>query len=180
MKLTQLFETDEKTENDKKAAKKVGTFAALRVAQESAERLHNFAEDYGIANIVDERDMHVTLISSRKYLPDFEAYGILGEHLKVEIDKVSVWDTRSGQKALVVELDSDVLRDRHKEIMDEHEAEYDFDEYKPHVTLSYNIESDAPNLDMMNSEISEYMEGGIALAEEYMEPLDLSDEAKDD
>jgi len=71
---------------------------------------------------------------------------------------------------LVAALDSDYLRDKHQTTLD-HGATYDFPEYIPHVTLSYNVGDDLSeeNLDKLTNKY-----GGTVLkiSKEYMQDLD--------
>ena len=54
-----------------------------------------------------------------------------------------VWETSPTQGAktrcLILKIDCPELVARHKELMDEHEATYDYPVYQPHITLSYDI-----------------------------------------
>jgi hypothetical protein len=61
------------------------------------------------------------------------------------------------------------LNARHKELMDEHDATYDFPEYKTHVTLSYDIG------DMDETKLPDVIKtiGEMKIVKEYGEDLDL-------
>lgn len=52
---------------------------------------------------------------------------------------VEVWKTQSGKNCLVLTLDSPKLSRLHKNVKDLHGLSYGFDEYKPHVTFSYDL-----------------------------------------
>jgi hypothetical protein len=50
-----------------------------------------------------------------------------------------VFNTQDNKNCLVLKVDSPQLEERHKELMAEMGASYDFDKYIPHITLSYDI-----------------------------------------
>jgi len=51
-----------------------------------------------------------------------------------------IFEGRNGKKILVLLLDSEDAVNRHQVLMKQHESTYDFPEYKPYITLSYDIE----------------------------------------
>ena len=67
---------------------------------------------------------------------------------------------------LIMEFECVKLTARHKELMEEHDATYDFDEYKTHITFSYDIgEMDHKDLPAFT--------GPVDIVEEYGEDLDI-------
>lgn len=153
-----------------------GTYVAVKLSEESKDKLYSAAEKMKVPNILDKKDYHTTLIYSRKYLPEFEAKGELNPPIAATISKLEIFTGKDGdQKVLVAVVDCPELVERHKSIMDEHKATYDFDEYVPHVTLSYNCN----DFDVKSHDILENIESPfIEFVEEYSTDLDL-DWAKD-
>jgi len=153
-----------------------GTYVGLKLSEESCDRLYEAAKKLQIPNILDKKDYHTTLIYSRKYLPDFKAEGELYPPIAATIAKLEIFTGKDGdQKVLVAVLDCPELIERHHLIMNEFKATYDFDEYKPHVTLSYNCN----DFDVDSIDITENIESPfIEFVEEYSTDLDL-DWAKD-
>ena len=99
-----------------------GTYAGVRLKY--PDTVYARAKYFDIPNLIDPKDMHVTLLYSRKYLPDyvpnksFEYWaGIKG---------FDVWDTFDKKRALVCELSCPDLVKRHQSLMDEHQATYDY------------------------------------------------------
>lgn len=93
----------------------------------------------GIKNIIAFEKIHTTLIYSSKN-PDSEIK--IGEDLlgvKAKFSKFHVFDTADNKKALVLKLNCKALIDKHKKLMKEHNLSYDYDEYIPHITVSYDI-----------------------------------------
>jgi hypothetical protein len=70
----------------------------------------------------------------------------------------------------VLKYDCKDLNKRHKELMDEHKATYDFPKYEPHVTLSYDI----GDLDIKQLPDIKELLPVINVIHEYGEDLDLS------
>lgn len=77
---------------------------------------------------------------------------------------------QSGKTALVLKLSSKFLTNRHNEIIRNHNGTHDFDDYTPHVTLSYELNE---------NEIGKFNKKNIKLdsipviINEYLEELDL-------
>lgn len=117
-----------------------GTYACYHFAPKSLKALREWAKKNEIPNRVPHEKMHCTLLFSKKHCPDYEPKGELDPPIEVKPKHLTVFDSRDrGKKVLVVELDAPEFTKRHKELMKEHGATYDFPEYKPHVTLSYDM-----------------------------------------
>ena len=119
------------------------------------------------------------LLYSRKYCPDYKPAGKLDKPLIGTGSGFEVWDSQADDdghvaKCLVMCYDCPDLIKRHKELMKEHGASYDFDEYKPHITFSYDINDGA---DIDKDELPKFATT-IEIVEEYGEDLNL-DWAKD-
>ncbi len=128
--------------------------------------------DNKIPQRVQSSKLHSTVLYSKKYLPNYKAQGELETPIIGTPKKFSVWETqpdKDGETAnsLVLQYDASELVAHHQKLMKEHGATYDFDEYKPHVTLSYNIgDLDISKLDPSNI-------GNINIVSEYGEDLDF-------
>jgi 2'-5' RNA ligase len=142
-----------------------GTYAAVRIRY--AKCLRDFLKkELPDIDVIPEKDMHCTLLYSRKFLPDYEPDPKL-EH-KATITGLEVWDTFDKKRALVARLKCPSLVKRHKDLMEEHKATYDYDEYKPHFTISYDIgDTPKPKLNMDDDQRD------IVLTDEYDEELKL-------
>lgn len=164
MKLEELVE--EKQEK--------GTYAGVRFDTETKKTIHKYMSDNNLPNSVRPDKLHTTLLYSRKYLPNYKAAGKLEHFLSGKPIGFEVWPTRptDGSKpgrCLVLRYDSPELEKRHEQLMKEHDATYDFPDYKPHITLSYDI----GDLDEKKfPDIKKYLKE-ITIVEEYREDLDL-------
>lgn len=112
---------------------------------------------------------------SRKYLPD---YTPLGEYaipyygIPTEFDIwISNSDDGPATNCLVLKYDCQSLIDRHRYLMGKHGASYDYDDYIPHVTLSYNI---GDNFDL--SKLSDIKKDipVLVITQEYGQDLNLN------
>lgn len=149
-----------------------GTYAGVRFDKDTTKRIKKFAKTNKIPERLESRKLHTTLLYSKKNLPNYKAVGDLDAPLVGKPKSFDVWESKAdddGEKSncLVLQYDCPALSKRHKDLMDEHDAEYDFDEFKPHVTLSYNIgDFDVSTLDP--KEI-----GDINIVTEYQEELNV-------
>ena len=143
------------------ANQNTGTYAGVRFDNDTVAALRQYIEDNNIPNPVD--DFHTTLLYSRKQLPKYQP---------IQYDApYKGTPTKAGRlgengTAVVVMFDSPELSSRHEELMGEHGATYDYDEYIPHVTLSY----DAPDLDVDGLTKPDFP---INMTKEYSEQLNL-------
>ena len=152
-----------KNENEMKleeVAAKKGTYAGVRFSNETLENLAKYIEDNDIPD--PHRDFHCTLLFSRKVLPKYDPI----EYNKPLTGKCKGFELFNEGKALVLRFDCPELVKRHKELMDEHKATYDYDEYLPHVTLSY----DASKVDVDELPKPKFP---IVITKEYKEELTL-------
>jgi len=110
------------------------------------------------------------------YLPEYKPAGKLDKPMIGKGKGFEVWDSQPDDdghvaKCLVMCYDCPELVKRHEELMEEHGATYDFDDYKPHITFSYDV------ADMNPKDLPKF-DGKIEIVEEYGEDLNL-DWAKD-
>lgn len=158
MKLIEI--TERKEEPD-------GTYVALKVSPESKKLINKVISKLNVPSPLKVKDAHATLIFSRKYLPEFKADGKLKTPIIAKCKNLNIFKSNDGN-ALVIELDSKEMNKRHKEIMKDHKATYDYDEYKPHVTLSY----DCGDFDIKSIDISKELPS-IEFSDEYSNDLEL-------
>jgi len=152
--------------------KNKGTYAGVKFSDDTVNALIAYCRDNKIANALGAKDFHSTLLYSRKHLPDYEPQGELTEPYTGTPKEFDVWPSppnafkEKETNCLILTYDCKELVNRFDFLMDEHDATFDYDEYTPHVTLSY----DAGDLDV--STLPEFT-GQIVIASEYEEELDL-------
>lgn len=151
---------------------KRGTYAGVNYCPETKQALQKFMKEHKIPNPIGHDKIHTTLLYSRKFLPNFKPRGMLERPIKANFSSYDVWKTTSEDpdrepwNCLVMRLECPDLEKLHKKYMDEHQAEYDYAEYHPHITLSYNI----GDLDIKH--LPRYT-GKLVIVEEYGEDLNL-------
>lgn len=152
-----------------------GTYVGLKLTSDSKERVREYIAGKAIPNPIDEDDLHITLIYSRKALPKFKARGELDPPIEATPKSFDIFKSQSGKSVLVLKLDSPELTARHKAIRKEHGATHDFPDYIPHVTFSYDVGDD---FDLKSVKAENV--GKVSFGEEYSEPLQLDwKESKD-
>lgn len=146
--------------------KKLGTYAGWRYSEKSLNEIQELQDVLDLPNQTPRKDIHSTLLYSKKHLPNYKALGKTS--IKATMQKLHVFDTFDKKRALVLFLDSPDMIKRHRELMKEHDATYDYPEYIPHITLSYDIgDIEIPDVKVLKG-MSE-----LNANEEYQEELNL-------
>lgn len=147
-----------------------GIYVGVRYSDKTKKLLTELIETYHIPNAVKDKGFHSTLIYSkvspeeRLTLHEYKKPMSIGEHFKPEI-----WKQQNDSYCLVITFDSPWLVNRHQTIMSERqELTYDFAEYKPHITLSYDVHKEFPY-----DEIKLPKKMKLLLETEYQEALNI-------
>ena len=152
--------------------KKPGTYAGVRFDPDTIKTIKEYIKENGIPNGVPSKKMHSTLLYSKKHCPDYVAQGDIDPPYVATPKGFDVWpsqpdDDGKVKNCLVMEFDCPDLAARHKALMDEHKASYDFPDYKTHVTLSYDIgDMKAGDLPGIEKDLKE-----LKIVKEYQEDL---------
>lgn len=99
----------------------------------NADDLINWAKANGFTKTVPPDQMHVTLVYSKTPVDWSQFTPHEGRVINLKSDR-SLKHFDKG--AVVLTFDSEALKKRHQEFMDGG-ASFDYDEYTPHVTISY-------------------------------------------
>lgn len=147
-----------------------GKYVGVHFDQDTIEQVQKILNDEQIPNPISPEDVHSTIAHSKTDIPDYEPDGEFEEPQEASINGFKIFNTSEGGRCLVATLDSDYLHSRHQKTLD-HGATYDFDEYIPHVTLSYNVgdDWDDSNLDKLTNK---YGGTRLGISDEYMSDLD--------
>lgn len=150
-----------------------GTFVAVKLSEDTVNALQEAAKKMNVSNIISPEDMHITLIYSKKHLPNFESQGKINPPIVCMPCGMETFGENND--ALVVRVYCPELTARNQQITEEHGATSDYDQYKPHVTLSY----DCSGFDVNSHNIMDYMDKPfIEIVEEYHNDLDVDWENK--
>ena len=111
------------------------TFAGIELSRSAENKILTYQEDNNIPN-PNTKKLHITLLYSRKYLPEYQAFGEMSE-----MADPAGWDVfvHGNNRALILRLDCPYLEERFKYLKDKHQASFDYEEYKPHITFSYDV-----------------------------------------
>ena len=156
---------------DLKKAFTQGTYAGVNFSVKTLEAIRQFAIEHEIPNRLETRKLHTTLLYSRKHLPKYEPAGKIDPPMIATFKEWDMFLTRptNGNKpnrCLVMKIDCFDLWKRHIFLMNEHSATYDFLEYVPHISLSYDIG------DFDYHQLPKF-EGEIEIVNEYSSILEL-------
>lgn len=110
----------------------MGTYACLKLSQESKDRLHQFMKDT-IQSPVDKEDYHCTVVYSHKDVTQ----AIQSQQPKLPITAKAIGYESFDGGAYVLKIESKELNQLHKETRNLG-ATYDYPQYNPHITLSYD------------------------------------------
>lgn len=158
--------------NEKQEAK--GTYAAVSFSTETKDALLKYISDNDIPTPVPGSKLHTTLLYSRKFLSDYEPAGKIDPPLIGKPGEFEAWETNGENspktRCLVLKFKCPELEARHEELMSEHQATFDYPEYKTHITLSYDIgDMDIDDLPSITDYLKE-----IEIVDEYGENLDTN------
>lgn len=143
-----------------------GLYVAAFFSNETNKNITDYTRKHNIPNPVSENSLHTTIVYSRSPV-EFEPIHSVDAIADTEFSRLECWDLQSGGRCLVWVYDSAYLHLRFVEAI-KAGATYDFDEYKPHITLSYDVPDtfDVSSLPTPNFPIE--------IVGEYSEPLDLT------
>lgn len=153
-------------------ASKEGLYAAVKFSDETLDRIQQFAKDAKIPNFLKLDDIHSTLAYSRKPVSEYVPID--------ELDEIGnptgfeIWESPPNafkpEKTfcLVLKYDCEYMHSRFQEIMSMG-ATYDYDEYKPHMTFSYDV-----GVDFKLKSLPPIVKLGVLnITKEYSEVLNL-------
>lgn len=123
------------------AAHKDGTYVALNLSKESKALLDNFVEmNLGLKERVHPDSFHITVIYSRTPVPTAENYKHMNTTLPVEAlaSGYEIFPTKNDGKCLVMRLVCPYATRLNSEL-GKQGATSDYPEYKPHLTLAYDM-----------------------------------------
>ena len=121
------------------AKHKDGTYVAFEMSQESKDLLDNFVEmNLGLTERVDKSTYHITVIYSRTPVPAAEKFKETGVEMSARAEAYEVFPTKSDGKCLVMRIVCPAATGLNS-VLAGLGATSDYPEYKPHVTIAYNI-----------------------------------------
>jgi hypothetical protein len=144
-----------------------GLYVAAFFSEETNQAISDYLTTNNIPNPVAGASLHTTIVYSKVPVEGYEPQHSLEIPVNTTYSKLEVWETQTGTNCLVWSFFSPYLHIRFEEAMAAG-ATYDFDEYKPHITLSYDIGD-------FDWRLLPKPTFPIVIAGEYAESLDLGD-----
>ncbi len=166
MRLTEIL----KEKNEEK-----GTYAGVRFSQDDEDVIVDLVKEMGLPNPIEKEEIHLTLLYSRKQLPNYKP--ATSTDMWAYPKGFHIFTGGNGKAILVLKLDAPALHKRHIDLMKEHGATYDFPEYIPHITLSYDVGD--MDLKDIQEKFTELLPKEFHINAEYKEDLNLDWETKD-
>lgn len=112
-----------------------GLYVAAKFSESTLDALENLQRELKIPNPVPRDKLHSTIVYSRVYVP----YKVASGSFEIaNSGSFTIFETQDGSRALVLELESDYLTARHS-YAKALGASYDFPDYRPHITMSYDV-----------------------------------------
>ena len=146
-----------------------GRYIGLHFSPETKEQIKRIIHDEALPEPTPLEKLHTTITYSKNNpVKDYSVAGKLEEPINACIDSFDVFPTQDGNNCLVAKLDCPDCVERHNRTR-ELGASYDYDEYIPHITLSYNVGDISP--DALDQLTKKYKGCPIVADEEYDEPL---------
>lgn len=148
-----------------------GTFYAAKPTDETREAILDFLSDNKIPNPLKSELIHCTICYSRVWCAE-RALGDIDPHWKGNFETYNVWQTSSDSDSdepgtcLTMSFICPEMTDRHMHLR-KHGATHDYPEYKPHVTLSYEVPED------YNHIVLPIYGGPLHFNHEFSEPLNV-------
>lgn len=131
-----MFESD-----DSIVIEEPGLYVAAFFDEETNYRIAEYLRINNIPMPVTSASLHTTIVYSKVPVTTFEPNHSVDIGVNTKHASFECWDMRNGARCLVLKYFSPYLHMRFEEAM-KAGAMYDFDEYKPHVTLSYSMPED--------------------------------------
>lgn len=150
-----LFEIDEKK----------GSYAAVRFAGNTIHQLRKYQIENNIPTPLTPKEFHSTVMYSKIFMEGFKPLGKIDPPWIGEFTEFDIFPS-DDDNALVLKYDCPELTKRWEEIM-AMGAHWTWDDFMPHITLSYNVE------DLDISTLPPYT-GPIQIAMEFYDDLDLT------
>jgi 2'-5' RNA ligase len=124
------------------AKHKDGTYVSMDLSDESRALLDNFVEmSLGLTERVDPSTYHITVIYSRTPVPTAEHIAGMSTTTTASVVGYEVFPTKSNGKCLVMRLEFSFANALNSKLTQEG-ATSDYDQYKPHLTLAYDMEQE--------------------------------------
>ena len=139
-----------------------GVYIGMKLSKESVDKILKFISENNIPNGLSREDFHTTIIYSKK-TDNVELNEV--ESVEGTFERFSKFG--EDKNVLVMEVKCESLSDLHDYYMNKYDLSWDWNEYKPHVTLSYDA-ADVDEKSLIWPEDETY----IVFCDQYQKDLD--------
>lgn len=164
-----LCELSQRSSNQDMDQQDNGIYMATKYDDDSLSMIVNLVNQHNIPNPLAQEKIHTTIVYSRVPVPGLVATEVIDPPEQANHIGYDVWPSQKDTNCLVMLLDSTYLHARFHHAVDDLGASYDYDEYKPHITLSYDVPSD------FDVEALPILTTPLNIVQEYTEVLDSGD-----
>jgi len=138
MKSFQKYFMDEINEDEKyKVNYPEGVYISIKPTEITIKSIEKYIKRNLPENFDVVQDLHCTLIYSRK--PHVDELQVKNNTALGTFKKFTTFGENN--EILTIELNSGDLKELHEKLMNDYNFVYDYDEYRPHITLSYNCKN---------------------------------------
>mgnify|MGYP001282602773 CR=1 FL=1 len=124
------------------AKHKDGTYVSMDLSKGCKDILDHFVEmNLGLTERVDKSTYHITIIYSRAPVPSAEQYAGSTNDTYATVSGYEVFPTKNDGKCLVMRLEFPFANLLNKQLTAQG-ATSDYDTYKPHMTIAYDIKQE--------------------------------------
>ena len=166
----QYIKENEESEENTEIHFPNGVYIAVTPDEATINAIKEYQKKYLKQHKINE-ELHCTLIYSQK--PHVDEIESNSYQATATFNQFELFGPKSN--ILVIELISKELEARNNKLVQEHGFISDYNEYKPHITLAYDVEG----LDLNSLPPIEF---SMTLQDEYVEPLntDLANDSDDE
>jgi hypothetical protein len=132
-----------------------GTYICAVPSDEHAENITQFCIDYNIPNPVSQNSLHATLIYCDQININEQITNVDTNYSGSDFE-LDVWNDGKND-ILVMKFNSIDLIQRHEQLRCQYEFTHGFDNYTPHVTLSYGLQEPI-DIDFLNGAVNSYID----------------------
>ena len=124
-----------------------GTYAKAVPCKDSKNKIAELVNLLNINNSVSPHSLHTTVTYSRKVVPELES-SVLPEPIIATPIGFAIFKSNM-YNCLVILLESLGLNSLHQQAM-ALGATYDYDQYHPHITVSYDFQGEVPDDEILD------------------------------
>lgn len=141
----------------------MGLFIGLKILEKDLEDIKNFQETIKLKNPVKSEEMHCTLFTTTA---DFNYISNINLPIEIQDFRLGKIKTQTDVDCLVLYFRSEILKNQHDLIKNKFNVMPYYEEFIPHITLSY----DCGSFEIEEINIKEYIKK-ITFTKEYVQDL---------